>query len=65
MDTMYKIVRGYRDQDFKETVLEDLTLEEAKAHCRDPETTSTKCKGAAGIARTAQFGPWFDGFEEM
>lgn len=62
--TTYKIVRGYRDRDERDIVETGLTLEEAKAHCRNPETTSSKCTSPEGIARTEQFGPWFDGFEE-
>ena len=40
-----------------------LSLEEARAHCANPETSSRTCTSAAGKRRTAQLGPWFDGFE--
>jgi len=36
-------------------------LEEAQAHCRNPETSSTS---TSGKSRTDQLGAWFDGYEE-
>jgi hypothetical protein len=58
----YKIVRGYM-QGGKRTIASSLTLEEAQAHCRDPETSSRTCTKAANKKRTKQRGPWFDGYE--
>ena len=61
---MYKIVRGYF-KGGKRTIMTGLTLEEAKAYCKDPETSSRTCTTAAKKAITRRSGPWFDGFEEM
>jgi hypothetical protein len=43
--------------------LSGLTLEQAQAHCADPETSSRTCTKAAGKRRTERRGPWFDGYE--
>lgn len=40
-----------------------LTLDEARAHCRSPEASSTTCTSAAGKARTRNVGAWFDGYD--
>jgi hypothetical protein len=60
----YKIVRMYRDNYRKRTILAGLTLEEAQAYCRDPETSSSTCTSKAGKACTRRNGPWFDGYTE-
>ena len=63
--TTYKIIRGFFSDDFDNEVIEtDLTLEEAKAHCGDPETSSRTCTEPHLVAMTEERGPWFDGFEE-
>lgn len=59
----YKIVRGFRDSHKRITIARNLSLEEAQAHCRDPQTSSTTCTSATGRARTRKMGPWFDGYE--
>ena len=60
----YKIIRGFFRDDVKSYVIaNDLTLEEAQAHCRDPETSSRTCTSKEGIERTEKFGPWFDRYE--
>ena len=41
-----------------------LTLEEARKHCSDPETSSMTCTNRTGINRTKNFGPWFDGYTD-
>jgi hypothetical protein len=62
---MYKIVRHYFDRNIpKRTIKARLTLDEAQAHCRDPETSSSTCKLPQNTRRTRKFGPWFDGFVE-
>jgi len=62
----YKIVRMFFDDDISNRTIErGLTLEEAQSHCQNPETSSSTCKGRAGIKRTEQFGKWFDGYEEV
>jgi hypothetical protein len=58
----YKIVRGYM-KGGKRTIATGLTLEEAQAHCQDPETSSRTCTKTANKRRTEQRGPWFDGYE--
>jgi len=60
---MYKIVRHYF-KGGKRTIKTGLTLEEAQAHCRDPQTSSRTCTTSAGRARTARYGAWFDGYDE-
>ena len=64
---MYKIVRHY----FKNvpyggtrTIATRLTLAEAQAHCRNPETSSSTATSSTAKARTRRMGPWFDSYEE-
>ena len=61
---LYKIVRRYFKDRRPYTVKRGLTLEEARAHCSDPETSSSTCERYEGVARTKRCGPWFDGYEE-
>ena len=61
--TTYKIVRGYFNGG-RRTIKRGLTLEEAQAHCRNPETSSRTATSAAARRRTAERGPWFDGYTE-
>jgi len=59
----YKIIRMYFDDKWPDRQIKSgLTLEEAQAHCRDPETSSRTATKSAGKARTRQKGPWFDGY---
>lgn len=60
---MYDIVRYFRSGR-KRVVRRCVTLEEAQAHCRDPETSWRTCTGAAGRARTRRCGGWFDGYRD-
>jgi hypothetical protein len=63
--TTYKIVRFYADRDKRRRTIErGLSLDEAQAHCNDPETSSTTCTSAAGRRRTRTHGDWFDGYTE-
>lgn len=48
----------------RRTIIDRCTLEEAQAHCSDPETSSRTCMNATGKARTRRLGAWFDGYEE-
>jgi hypothetical protein len=48
----------------KEFVKGGLTLEEAKEHCSDPETSYNTCTEDDKKAITEKMGPWFDGFDE-
>lgn len=50
--TTYKIVRGYF-RGGRRTIKRGLTLEEAQAHCRNPETSSRTATSAAAKRRTA------------
>lgn len=64
-DETYRIVRGYFNTKVpKEIIEEGLSLEEARDHCQDPETSSSTCTSKEGCARTEEFGPWFDRYEE-
>lgn len=60
---MYKIVRHYQNG-HKRTLKTGLTLDQARQHCRDPETSSRTATSKAALNRTRFHGPWFDGFEE-
>lgn len=62
---MYKIVRHYANKATPaRTIKTGLTLEEAQAHCKDPETSSSTCKGKEGRRRTKRLGDWFDSYTE-
>lgn len=62
---MYRIIRFYRDRHpNKRTIARGLTLEEAQAHCKDPETSSSTARSKVARARTRRVGAWFDGYEE-
>ena len=57
-------IRGTGKTTTARIIAKGLTLEQAKAHCSDPETSSSTCTKAAGKARTKRLGRWFDGFEQ-
>lgn len=62
--TVYRIVRFYENAGIRRRVIDTgLTLAEARAHCHDPETSSTTCTNKVGRARTRRLGRWFDGYE--
>jgi hypothetical protein len=60
---MYKIVRSFFNGG-SQVIHEGLTLEEARAHCKDPETSSSTCRLPENRRRTELNGPWFDGYDE-
>ena len=60
----YKVVRFYASQKPKRTITTGLSLEQAQAHCNDPESSWKTCKGKTGKATTRKHGPWFDGYTE-
>jgi hypothetical protein len=61
----YKIVRLHFNDGVPNKIVDrGLTLEEAQAHCRHPETSSRTCKSPLAKEYTAKFGAWFDGYEE-
>lgn len=61
----YKIQRIYFNKPGRTRTLHTgLTLEQAQAHCQDPETSSRTCKKPQNVRRTKQQGPWFDSYAE-
>lgn len=62
----YRTVRYYQKRPHmsREVLTEGLTLEQAQAHCSNPETSSTTCKQENATCRTMLHGPWFDGYEK-
>ena len=60
----YRIVRLHKDSPDRPVLLQGLTLEEAQAHCRDPETSSSTCEEEEGKEYTERHGAWFDAYEE-
>lgn len=61
---MYNIVRFFLNGR-RRIIHRRVTLEEAQAHCRDPENSWRTCTKAVGKARTRRCGAWFDGFMEV
>lgn len=59
----YKIVR-YFQSGRKRVIESGVSLEDAQAHCKDPESSSTTCKSSYKKAYTRAHGPWFDGYTE-
>ncbi len=53
----YKIVRQ-RFNGNNTTIKKGLTLEEAQAHCQDPETSGSTC------SNLSKRGDWFDSYTE-
>lgn len=62
----YKVVRFYFRENYmcKRVVKRVLTLEQAQAHCRNPETSSSTATSATARRRTRERGPWFDAYEK-
>ena len=60
---MYKVVRMYQ-RGSSRTIKSGLTLEEARTHCQDIETSSSTCTRADRRRITRDRGPWFDGYTE-
>ena len=62
---MYKIVRQYlRDHTLSRTIKSGLTLEQAQAHCSDPETSSSTCTRSDRKRITKRKGAWFDSYTD-
>ncbi len=59
----YNIVRNYFSHS-KRIIERNVTLEEAQAHCKDPETSSKTATSSAARRRTLRFGDWFDGYDK-
>lgn len=62
---LYRIVRRYRDNQRREVIKTDLSEANAQQYCRWAESSSPTATSASARARTATFGPWFDGYEEQ
>jgi hypothetical protein len=61
----YNIYRVFADEELGKTLIEQgVTLEEARAHCKDPETSSKTARSDDARERTRKYGPWFDCYEE-
>ena len=67
MNETFRIVRFFQNERVtgrhRDVIQHGLTLEEAQAHCRDPETSSTTCRKSENVRRTEKCGEWFDGYE--
>jgi hypothetical protein len=65
MRTRYKVQRLYfRKPGVKRTIKSGLPVEQAQAHCSNPETSSSTCRLAVNTRRTRQHGPWFESYTE-
>ena len=63
--TTYRIVRMYQNAGIRQrTMKKGLTLEEAQAWCRNPETSSRTATTAKATERTRRCGMWFDGYSK-
>ncbi|MEJ7804106.1 MAG: hypothetical protein WKH68_12175 [Candidatus Limnocylindria bacterium] len=60
----YDITRFYASDEPARTIARGLTLEQAQAHCKDPETSSSTATSDEATAHTRTYGLWFDGYEE-
>lgn len=60
----FRIVRvffeGYPDK----TIKRGMTLQEARAWCKDPETNSSTAKSKKAQRLIEKYGEWYDGFAE-
>ena len=59
--TSYKIIR-FRLNGPNQVIKRGLTLKEAQAHCRNPETSSSTA--SYGTLQQVGRDPWFDGFDK-
>jgi len=61
----YKIIRFFKNENKSSRIIRrHLTIEQAQAHCNDPETSSSTCVLAKNRARTRKHGEWFDGWTD-
>lgn len=59
----YRVVRFF-EQGGRETVASGLTLDEAREHCDNSETSAGTAMGLEARRLTEECGLWFDGYEE-
>ena len=72
MKKQYNIIRFYQDDRPSRIIRRGLTLEEAKRHCKDPETSSYTAKSPRGCGGNSKLQAkwfklekhWFDGFTQ-
>ena len=57
MGMSYRIIRFYFNGN-QRVIKSGLTLEEAQAHCKDPETSGSTCSDLN------KRGQWFDGYSD-
>lgn len=61
----FVVHRNYQRDDIpKEVLKRGLTLEEARAHCEDPEAASKTAKSRVAVEATKHLGDWFDSFTQ-
>ena len=60
----YEVVRMFFEEHDPVVVAKLMTLAEAQEWCRDPETSSSTATSAEAVARTAELGAWFEGYQE-
>jgi len=60
----YDIERHYIHK-HRRVIERGLTLEQAQAHCGDPETSSSTCTKSYPRSLTRKHGSWFDGYTEV
>lgn len=63
-EATYEVVRFYQGGQEAEVIETGLSLEEARAHCNDPETSSSTATSPEALERTQAKGAWFHGFRE-
>lgn len=62
MSSTYSIIRRYAFKaGFSPVIKRGLSLEQAKAHCQDPETNS---QTSSDKSHEAEHGPWADAFRK-
>ena len=64
----YRVVRFFKEEGLifhpSEVVKTGLSLEEAQAHCKSPESSSSTCTTEEGHRRTIKRGDWMDGYDK-
>ena len=61
---IYYVIRLYENDDIPNEIIQTgLSLEEAQAHCRNPETSSSTATSLEAVIRTRNCGRWFDAYD--